>query len=741
MKNKKTIRLLAATWLIAPSVLSTNTVFAVDNQIADQTVTTDTTTSSSATSETTDSFTEDPTGTTNSTTGSTEPTEIDPADPSENEKPAETYSLTIAPSLIGKIQLTASTADSPEQQPLDITESGTVEGLLAETKVTYTITPAEGEQIASVAVNGAKEVNYDAKTFTVGTNNLSITAEFKAGPDTSTEKPTDPSEEVPSTPDPETPNKPDVGNNNNNNGSNNSNNNNNNSNSGNSSNQTNPSGSNNNGNTQREPNHPNNGSSNGGTNNASSRPNTANQSGIENPSSASSDFVVKSPIDAVLPTNTTNVQQAIVREAFKHLGKPYVWGAKGPNTFDCSGLTYYVYMKATGHYIGGWTGEQQYAGTQIPVSQAQPGDLVFWGPSSGVTHHVGIYIGNGQFIHAPQPGDKVRVTSISDFTPDFAVRVNLAGLPAASGSLTGGSSILDGLDGSFHFSQNQTTDQFLKKIADDAQEIGQKEGIYASVMMAQAILESGSGNSLLSSEPNHNLFGIKGSYKGSSVTFNTLEQDSSGQSYQIRAQFRKYPSYKESLEDYADLIKNGLTGNPDFYKPTWKSETKDYKEATKYLEGRYATDRQYSQKLNAIIEAYDLTKYDEPKKEAATTEEANAEILNMSKRFDVPIKWTTDGVPITGLEFSTIKRVNNASSIFRVASIWDLWNNFTARQIPETTTRTVKAATVPVLTLLSLDKSFYFFIFILYSVTNSRTWLGSRVTSPKLSSRSAPGSS
>ncbi|EGP5463855.1 TPA: glucosaminidase domain-containing protein [Enterococcus faecium] len=708
MKNKKTMRLLAATWLIAPTVLSTNAVFAVDNQTTDQTVTTGTSTSSSATSETTDSSAEGTTGTTDSSTESTEPT--DPANPSENEKPAETYTLTIAPSLIGKIQLTASSEDTAEQQPLNITESGTVEGLSAGMKVTYTITPAEGEQIASVAVNGAKEVNYEAKTFTVGTNNLSITAEFEPVPDTSTEEPTDPSEEVPSTPDTETPNKPDEGNNNNsnnNNGSNNSNNNNNNSNSGNSSNQTNPSGSNNNGNTQREPNHPNNGSSNGGTNNASSRPNTANQSSIENPSSASSDFVVKSPIDAVLPTNATNVQQAIVREAFKHLGKPYVWGAKGPNTFDCSGLTYYVYMKATGHYIGGWTGEQQYAGTQIPVSQAQPGDLVFWGPSSGVTHHVGIYIGNGQFIHAPQPGDKVRVTSISDFTPDFAVRVNLAGLPAASGSLTGGSSILDGLDGSFHFSQNQTTDQFLKKIADDAQEIGQKEGIYASVMMAQAILESGSGNSLLSSEPNHNLFGIKGSYKGSSVTFNTLEQDSSGQSYQIRAQFRKYPSYKESLEDYADLIKNGLTGNPDFYKPTWKSETKDYKEATKYLEGRYATDRQYSQKLNAIIEAYDLTKYDEPKKEAATTEEASTEILHMSKRFDVPIKWTTDGVPITGLEFSTIKRVNNAASIFRVASIWDLWNTFTARQIPETTTRTVKAATVPVLTLLSLDKSFW----------------------------------
>ncbi len=95
--------------------------------------------------------------------------------------------------LIGKIQLTASSEDTAEQQPLNITESGTVEGLSAGTKVTYTITPAEGEQIASVAVNGAKEVNYEAKTFTVGTNNLSITAEFEPVPDTSTEEPTDPS--------------------------------------------------------------------------------------------------------------------------------------------------------------------------------------------------------------------------------------------------------------------------------------------------------------------------------------------------------------------------------------------------------------------------------------------------------------------------------------------------------------------------------------------------------------------
>lgn len=210
---------------------------------------------------------------------------------------------------------------------------------------------------------------------------------------------------------------------------------------------------------------------------------------------------LRRPIEAILPANTTSTQQALVKEAYRQLGKPYVWGAKGPTTFDCSGLTYYIYKKVTGHSIGGWTGEQQYAGTQIPVENAQPGDLVFWGPASGTTHHVGIYIGNGNYIHAPQPGDHVRITSIKDYRPDFALRVNIAGLPRATNSLAS-SPILDGINDSFHFAQNQTTDQFVEKIAEDAREIGQEENIYASVMMAQAILESGSGNSLLSRSPN-----------------------------------------------------------------------------------------------------------------------------------------------------------------------------------------------------------------------------------------------
>ncbi|MBO0452528.1 glucosaminidase domain-containing protein [Candidatus Enterococcus murrayae] len=334
---------------------------------------------------------------------------------------------------------------------------------------------------------------------------------------------------------------------------------------------------------------------------------------------------VRVPSNQAAPTFSNEVQTAIVQEAYRHLGKPYVWGAKGPNAFDCSGLAYVVYANATGHNIGGWTGDQQYAGTQIPVSEAQPGDLLFWGAPTSVTTHVAIYIGNGQYIHAPQPGDVVKIGSISAFAPTFAVRVNIAGLPKATGSLSNAFGEYSP-NQPFIFNKNQTTDQFIKKIGETSREIGQKNGIYSSVMIAQAILESGSGNSSLASEPNYNLFGIKGKYKDQGVTFQTLEQDNVGASFQITSEFRKYPSYKESLEDYAKLIKKGISGNNDFYKATWKDQTESYKDATKHLQGRYATDKQYAEKLNAIISAYELTEFDHAKetKEKATGPEIKA---------------------------------------------------------------------------------------------------------------------
>lgn len=120
-------------------------------------------------------------------------------------------------------------------------------------------------------------------------------------------------------------------------------------------------------------------------------------------------------------TQQTGTKAAIVEAAKSHLGKPYVYGAAGPDTFDCSGLVQVAFASA-GRSIGRTTIDQESAGTPIPVSEAQAGDLVFWG-SAGGTHHVGISLGDNTFIHAPVPGDVVKITSVADYSPDFALRV------------------------------------------------------------------------------------------------------------------------------------------------------------------------------------------------------------------------------------------------------------------------------------------------------------------------------
>lgn len=159
--------------------------------------------------------------------------------------------------------------------------------------------------------------------------------------------------------------------------------------------------------------------------------------------------------------------------------------------------------------------------------------------------------------------------------------------------------------------QGQTpAQQFLNKIIPAAQQATEGQDVYTSVMIAQAALESAWGQSTLASEPNHNLFGVKGNYNGQSVNMYTLEDAGAQKYYGIYDNFRKYPSYKESMDDYVDKIINGIKGAPMFYAGAWKSRTNSYQDATRYLTGRYATDTAYYAKLNRIIEQYGLTKYD-----------------------------------------------------------------------------------------------------------------------------------
>ena len=183
-------------------------------------------------------------------------------------------------------------------------------------------------------------------------------------------------------------------------------------------------------------------------------------------------------------------------------------------------------------------------------------------------------------------------------TPRRSVTSSLAELDRQLGLTS------DEEESSIKISPNMTGKEFIEAIADYAQEVAEENDLYASVMIAQACLETGFGTSGLSASPYYNFFGIKGSYKGKSVTMATLEDSSSGM-YSINAAFRDYPSPKESLEDYADLLKT------NFYRGAWKSNTDSYRDATRFLTGRYATDRNYYRKLNGIIEAYDLTQYDD----------------------------------------------------------------------------------------------------------------------------------
>ena len=105
--------------------------------------------------------------------------------------------------------------------------------------------------------------------------------------------------------------------------------------------------------------------------------------------------------------------QAVLNVAYAQISKPYVWGATGPNSFDCSGLTQYAYANGAGIAIGRTTWDQVKNGKVISsMADLQPGDLIF---TNSELSHVGMYVGGGNMIHAPRPGKNVEVVSVYAF--------------------------------------------------------------------------------------------------------------------------------------------------------------------------------------------------------------------------------------------------------------------------------------------------------------------------------------
>ena len=162
------------------------------------------------------------------------------------------------------------------------------------------------------------------------------------------------------------------------------------------------------------------------------------------------------------------------------------------------------------------------------------------------------------------------------------------------------------------YSNASSQQQFINQIAPHAQSVANANDLYASVMMAQAILESAWGQSTLAQAPNYNLFGIKGSYNGQTVYMNTLEF-LNGQWVTKNEPFRRYPSFAESFMDNARTLRNvSFQSGVYYYAGAWKSNTTSYRDATAWLTGRYATDPNYATSLNRVIETYGLTQYDTP---------------------------------------------------------------------------------------------------------------------------------
>ncbi|RCG31466.1 NlpC/P60 family protein [Sphaerisporangium album] len=118
--------------------------------------------------------------------------------------------------------------------------------------------------------------------------------------------------------------------------------------------------------------------------------------------------------------------RAALTAAVGKLGRPYVWGAEGPDTFDCSGLVQWAFAQA-GVRMPRVTHQQWVTGPQIPLAQAQPGDLLFWrsDPTNpGYISHVAIYWGDGKMLQAPRTGDVVKISPVSTRNLAGVVRVS-----------------------------------------------------------------------------------------------------------------------------------------------------------------------------------------------------------------------------------------------------------------------------------------------------------------------------
>lgn len=138
------------------------------------------------------------------------------------------------------------------------------------------------------------------------------------------------------------------------------------------------------------------------------------------PGTPSASSAPSAPAATPAPASSSTVDRLI---AFlkAQVGKPYVYGAAGPDAYDCSGLTQAAFA-SVGVTLPRTSQEQSTVGTPVSLGSLQPGDLIFWG-GQGSAHHVAVYLGDNQYLDAANPSSPVGIHPMSDYPPDWAVRV------------------------------------------------------------------------------------------------------------------------------------------------------------------------------------------------------------------------------------------------------------------------------------------------------------------------------
>ena len=249
----------------------------------------------------------------------------------------------------------------------------------------------------------------------------------------------------------------------------------------------------------------------------------------------------------------------------------------------------------------------------------------------------------------------------------------------------------------------ENVQSFLNTIGPVAQQVAQENGIYASVMIAQAALESGWGNSALSTQ-GHNLFGVKWNGTGNYVTMPTQEYYG-GQWHTINAKFQSYNSYYDSLTGYAQLIKNNFPNSTRANAATPQIAAANLKYG---VYGSYATDPNYANSLDRMISDYELTRYDVYTGTSSTNQnQQNSNAANSNQHESqisagngnqIPDTYTVKagdslwGISQTyGTTVNNLKQINNLfSNVIYVGQVLKLkqQSNSTSNQTPQSTTDT-----------------------------------------------------